>query len=110
MPIPAIVTLPGAMLLLLLLALIRMRKIKSKRMENQETWYHIPLQTKIGNSLLNFVLGTECELLLLGFTQNELRDVNPNFKSEEETAKIEGILIDDHPVAIVYSNAKQTTR
>ena len=110
MPILAIVTLPGAMLLSLLLALIRMRKIKSKRMENQDTWYHIPLKTKIGDSLLKFVLGTECELLLLGFTQNELRDVNPKFKSEDEEAKNEGILIEDHPVAIVYSNAKQTTR
>jgi hypothetical protein len=56
------------------------------------------------------VLETECELLLLGFTQNELRDVNPKFKSEDEEAKKEGILIEDHPVAIVYSNAKQTTR
>lgn len=110
MPILAIVTLPGAMLLSLLLALIRMRKIKSERMSNQDTWYHRPLQTKIGDSLLKFVLGTECELLLLGFTQDELRDVNPNFKSEEERKKEQMIFTEDHPVAIVYSNAKQTTR
>ena len=109
MPILAIVTLPGAMLLSLLLALIRMRKIKSKQMLNQDTWYHKPLQTKIGDSFLKFVLGTEFELLLLGFTQNELRDVNPNFKSDEQYEKEHRIFTEDHPVAIVYSNAKNTT-
>ena len=68
MPPLAILTLTGAMLLLLLLALIRMHRIRSNGMSAQKKWYHTPLQAMVNDLWLRRVLGTEFELLFFGFT------------------------------------------
>ena len=100
----AIVGLTCAMSLLLLFSVFTMRRIGSNVRYNRTRWYHQPLFDAVNSSWWKCVLGAECDLLLLCFTQKEIDATKANPSKPEET----GFPLANHPLADLYSDAEQT--
>ena len=106
----AIVTLTGAVSLLLLLSLVSMRRNGANiKCYNRKNWHHQPLEGMVNDSWLKYVLGTEYELFFLGFTQKQINAAKTQvLKSEDEQKQGHRFKLANHAMAGLYSDAEQT--